>query len=322
MFFGILVLILGIATLGLNLQWGSTGLFNAGVVGFYGVGGYTQAILTAPGRPGLLGNFGLPWLVGIVGAMAASAIAAALVGIATVRLRGDYLAIATFGIAVVLQLVALNWEALTGGSLGLTSIPRPLATLFEGSLHYNLFFLVPQLRGRRASSTVALERIVRSPWGRVLKAIREDETAAIALGKDARLFRLQAFVLGSTVIGLAGALYVSFIGFVSPFDFVPIITFQIWTMLIVGGSGNNKGALLGALIVWGLWSASGTLISKIVPAAYQTQGGAHAAILIGSAARSTLLFKPRGLIGEEPVVSRHIGIGKIMNKTGELRWHA
>ena len=127
-FFAIVVLVLGIATLGLNLQWGTTGLFNAGVVGFYGVGGYTQAIITASPRPELLGNLGLPWLVGVAGAMAASAIAAIIVGIATVRLRGDYLAIATFGIAVTLQLVALNWERLTGGSLGLTSVPRPLAS--------------------------------------------------------------------------------------------------------------------------------------------------------------------------------------------------
>ena len=130
-FFGIVVLILGIATLGLNLQWGSTGLFNAGVVGFYGVGGYTLAILTAPARPELLGNLGLPWPVGVLGAMAAAAITAAIVGIATVRLRGDYLAIATYGIATTLQLVALNWERLTGGSLGLTSIPRPLAAVFR-----------------------------------------------------------------------------------------------------------------------------------------------------------------------------------------------
>jgi branched-chain amino acid transport system permease protein len=107
-------------------------------------------------------------------------------------------------------------------------------------------------------------------------------------------------------MGLAGALYVSFIGFVSPFDFVPIITFQVWTMLIVGGSGNNKGALLGALIVWGLWSASGTLIASVVPAAYQTQGGAVQAILIGLVLVLTLLFRPQGLIGEEPVVSRHV----------------
>ena len=304
-FFAIVVLILGVAALGLNLQWGSTGLFNAGVVGFYGVGGYTLAILTARAHSGLVGNFGLPWLIGVIGAMAASALIAAIVGIATVRLRGDYLAIATFGVAVVLQLLALNWESLTGGSLGLTSVPRPMAALFERPLSYNLFFLGLCLVST-AMIYLALERIVRSPWGRVLKAVREDEVAAIALGKDARLFRLQAFVLGSTVIGLAGALYVSFIGFVSPFDFVPIVTFQIWTMLIIGGSGNNKGALLGALIVWGTWSASGTVISLVVPANLQTQGGAIQSILIGAILVLTLLFKPRGLIGEEPVVSRHI----------------
>jgi len=296
-FFAIVVLILGVATLGLNLQWGSTGLFNAGVVGFYGVGGYTLAILTAPPRPELLGNFGLPWLVGIAGAMLGSALIATLVGLATVRLRGDYLAIATFGTAVVLQLIALNAEGLTGGSLGLTSIPRPLAGMFDTSLEYNFFYL-----GLMLVITflvyAGFERVIHSPWGRVLKAIREDETAAIALGKNARSFRLQSFVLGSTIIGLAGALYVSFIGFVSPFDFVPIITFQIWTMLIVGGSGSSRGALLGAAVVWGLWTVSGTVISKLVPAAYQTQGGALQSILIGAVLVGTLLFRPRGLIGQ------------------------
>jgi branched-chain amino acid transport system permease protein len=304
-FFAIVVSILGIATLGLNLQWGATGLFNAGIVGFYAIGGYTLAILTAPPRPELIGNLGLPWIVGMIGALIASALGAAVIGLATVRLRGDYLAIATFGIAVTIQLVALNWEGLTGGSLGLTSIPRPLTGIFDTPLSYNLFFLGLTLT-TCAVIYWALERIVRSPWGRALKAIREDEGAAIALGKDAQSFRLQAFVLGSTIMGLAGALYVSFIGFVSPFDFVPIITFQVWTMLIVGGSGNNKGALLGTLIVWGLWSASGMLISKLVPAAYQTQGGAVQTILIGLVLVLTLLFKPQGLIGEEPVVSRHV----------------
>ena len=304
-FFSVVVLILGIMTLGLNLQWGATGLFNAGIVGFYGIGGYTLAILTAPARPELLGNLGLPWLVGLLGAMAVSALAAWVVGMATVRLRGDYLAIATFGVAVTLQLVALNWEPMTGGSLGLTSIPRPLVSLFATPLSYNLFYLGLML-AVAGIVYVALERIVRSPWGRVLKGIREDEIAAVALGKDARLFRLQAFVLGSTIMGLSGALYVSFIGFVSPSDLAPVITFQIWTMLIVGGSGNNKGALLGVLIVWGLWSASGVLISKLLPAAYQTQGGALQAILIGLVLVITLLVRPRGLLGEEPVVSRHV----------------
>jgi len=188
----------------------------------------------------------------------------------------------------------------------MTGIPRPFRAAFGNSLSYNVFHLC-LVAVFAAAIYVALERIVRSPWGRVLKAIREDEVAAVALGKDARRFRLQAFVLGSTIIGLAGALYVGFVGFVSPFDFLPILTFQIWAMMIVGGSGNNRGALLGALIVWGLWSGSGVLIAKLVPVAYQTQGGAVQSILIGLLLVVMLVVKPRGLIGEEPVVSRHVG---------------
>jgi branched-chain amino acid transport system permease protein len=152
----------------------------------------------------------------------------------------------------------------------------------------------------------ALERIVRSPWGRVLKAIREDETSALALGKNIASFRLQAFVIGAVIMGLAGGLYASFVTFVSPFDFMPIITFQLWTMLMVGGSGNNRGALLGAFVVWTLWTASGTIIFKVIPPEMQSQGGAIQTMLIGLVLVLTLLLRPRGLIGEKAVVSRHI----------------
>ena len=115
-----------------------------------------------------------------------------------------------------------------------------------------------------ASAYVALERIVRSPWGRTLKAIREDETAAASLGKNPVRIRLESFVLGSMIMGLSGGLYVGFIGYVSPFDFQPILTFQIWTMLIVGGSGNNRGALLGALLSYvGALFAEETTMSKV-----------------------------------------------------------
>jgi branched-chain amino acid transport system permease protein len=198
-FFAVIVLILGIATLGLNLQWGATGLFNAGVVGFYGIGAYAYALLTCEPRPEFLLNLGLPWIVDILGAIAATAMAALIVGLVTVRLRGDYLAIATFGIAVSFQLVALNWEALTGGSLGINSVPRPLAGTFRTPMGYNLFYLC-LVAAMAALVFWGLERIIRSPWGRALKAIREDETAALALGKSVRAFRLQAFVLGCTTI--------------------------------------------------------------------------------------------------------------------------
>ena len=303
-FFACIVLILGILTLGLNLQWGFTGLFNAGVVGFYAIGAYTHAVLTAPPQPGYLLNLGLPWIVGIVGAMLATALAALVIGVVTIRLRGDYLAIASFGIAVSIQLVTLNWGALTGGPNGLAKIARPFASVFDSPFSFNLWFLC-LVATIVTVVYLGLERILRSPWGRVLRAIREDETAAISLGKSARRFRLEAFVLGSTLMGLAGALYVSFIGFVSPFDFLPILTFQVWAMLIVGGSGNNRGALLGALVIWGLWSASGIAIAKLVPPSHAAQGAAVQVILIGLLLVLMLLYRPRGLIGEAAVVSRH-----------------
>src|SRR5262245_59838811 len=136
-FFACVVLILVLLTLALNLQWGFTGVFNAGVAGFYAIGAYTHAILTAAPQPQYLGNFGVPWLVGVLAAMAATALAGWLIGLLTIRLRGDYLAIATFGVAVSIQLVTLNWEALTGGSQGITRIPKPLSTVFDTPLAYN-----------------------------------------------------------------------------------------------------------------------------------------------------------------------------------------
>ncbi len=304
-FFICVVLVLCILTMGLNLQWGFTGLFNAGVAGFYAIGAYTHAILTAAPNAQLMGNYGLPWLVGIVAAMLVTALAATLIGLITIRLRGDYLAIATFGIGIMIQLVSLNLEPWTGGSQGITRIPKPLGAWFDTPLSYNLFYLVFMV-AVVALVYWALERILSSPWGRVLRAIREDEVAASSLGKSPLSYRLQSFVLGSTLMGLAGALYVTFIGFVSPFDFLPILTFQIWAMLIVGGSGNNRGAMLGALVVWGIWAASGVAVSKWVPPSHAAQGAAIQVILIGLTLVLMLLYKPRGLIGERAVVSRHL----------------
>ena len=305
-FFASIVAILSIVTLGLNLQWGSTGLFNAGVVGFYAIGGYTYAILSAAPAPGHLGNLGWPWAAGIAAAMLVTALAAWAIGALTIRLRGDYLAITSFGIAITIQLVTLNWQSLTGGPNGLTRIARlPGSGLFDSSAAFNLWQLA-LLAVLVALVYIGLERMLRSPWGRVLRAIREDEIAAVALGKSAHRFRLEAFVIGCTLMGLAGALYVGFIGFVSPFDFLPILTFQVWAMLLVGGSGNNRGAMLGTLVVWGIWTASGVVVTKLVPPSHAAQGAAVQVILIGLALVAMLLMRPRGLIGEEAVVSRHL----------------
>jgi len=310
-FFLIFVSIFAIAVLGLNLQWGFTGQFNAGVVGFFAVGAYAMAILTGPTQPRLpdqafqVSGIGLPFALGLLGAIGVSAAIAYVIGLVTVRLRHDYLAITTFGIAIVIHLVTINFESLTAGTLGFVGIPRPLASTFATPFAHNVAYLA-MMFAITGAVFWGLERIVRSPWGRVLKAVREDDVAAIAVGKNADRYRLEAFVIGCALMGLAGALYAAYIGSISPFDFLPIMTFQIWTMMIVGGSGNNRGALLGALVVWGLWTSSGALVSQVVPAKFQAQGGAIQVILIGLVLVGTLLFRPRGLIGEEPKVSRYV----------------
>ena len=151
-----------------------------------------------------------------------------------------------------------------------------------------------------------LERLVRGPWGRVLRAIREDETAAAALGKNPHAYRLQAFVLGGSLMGLAGAIQAHFVGFIAPDNYLSALTFLTWAMLIVGGAGNNRGALLGAGVVWGIWSVSSALTAAIFPPGFQARAAALQIVLIGVLLALILVVRPRGLVGEQVIVSRFI----------------
>jgi branched-chain amino acid transport system permease protein len=305
-FFLVTALTYGIICLGLNVQWGQTGLFNVGVAGFVAIGAYASALLTTPDAAGRFGGFGLPIWLGWIAASVLSGAAAALIGAITLRLRADYLAITTFGIAIAIQLVALNAETLTGGPFGVGFIPRAFAGFEDRPIIFNLANLV--LVGLVALLLYyGLERLVRSPWGRVLRAIREDETAALSLGKNANLFRIQAFALGGAIMGLAGAIQAHFIGFIAPENYVSTLTFQVWAMLIIGGAGNNRGALLGAVLVWALWSVSGAFLAAAVPAEYQARAAALQIVLIGVALAALLVLRPRGLLGEEKIVSRFLG---------------
>lgn len=300
-FFLILASIYGVMSLGLNLQWGYTGLFNIGVVGFFAVGAYTFAILSTPPSAAHLGGFNWPFIPALIGAMVITGLVALAVGIPTLRLREDYLAIATIGIGATIQLIANNTDWLTGGPDGISNIPQPLAQYFQTNLGYNIFFLIVMIVIVYICY-VALERIVHAPWGRVLMAIREDETAASSVGKNAFSFRLQSFVIGCILMGLSGALYASFIKYISPTLFMPVLTFQVWAMLIVGGSGNNRGAILGAVLVWALWTLSGSLVQSILPSAMQAKGGAFQIVLIGLVLMLSLLFRPRGILGSRKAV--------------------
>jgi branched-chain amino acid transport system permease protein len=212
----------------------------------------------------------------------------------TLRLRRDYLAITTFGIAVTIQVVANNATPLTGGPFGVQFIPKPLQAWLGTGLAWTLFYLALAL-ALLGVVYLALQKLVHSPWGRVLRAIREDEETASSIGKRVFLFRLQSFVIGSMLMGLGGALYAHFVGFIAPEDFLPILTFQLWAMLIVGGAGDNRGAIAGAFVVWGFWTASGGVLRAWIPQAEQARAAALQVVLIGALIATALVLRPRGV---------------------------
>ncbi|HZH27546.1 MAG TPA: branched-chain amino acid ABC transporter permease [Azospirillaceae bacterium] len=303
---GLLLYVVQIATLGavyallclgLNVHWGFTGLMNAGIAGFVAVGAYASAIATAPESASHLGGFGLPAPVGWLLAMLVSGFLAVPVGLITLRLRTDYLAIATIGIAEILRLVVRNEDWLTGGPLGISNLPRPFEGL--GQPWAPVLFLALLAALILAVYWLA-ERAIRSPWGRAQRAIRENEAAAAAMGKDVRSFRLQSFVLGAAFMGLGGAMIAHASKFMSPDAVDPLVTtFLVWVMLIAGGSGNNRGAVLGAFLVWGIWAAT-DFLTAYLPPELATRAAYLRLFLIGLALQLILIHRPEGLIGEKP----------------------
>lgn len=302
-FFATVAAILSVAVLGLNLQWGNTGLFNGGVAAFFGAGAYGTIFLGGTPQPAYVGGFELFYPLALAGGVVIAGLLAWIVGVATLRLRHDYLAIATFGVAVAFENVVRNTSWLSGGAQGLRGFQRPLEQAIGDPLTYNIAFLIFVLT-ILVAVYLALEKLIRSPYGRLLRAIREDEVAARSLGKNPARIRLAAFVLGSMVMGIAGGLYATFYAFISPQDVLPILTFQIWAMLIVGGAGNNRGAILGAFIIWGAWAASGWALARYAPIEAQLYTGSMQYVLIGTVIVAMLLWRPQGLLPERLVVSQ------------------
>jgi branched-chain amino acid transport system permease protein len=262
---------------GLNAQWGYTGLINFSVAAFFGLGAYGTALLTSDSSPitggldPILGVIPVP-LVGIVVGLIVAAFVALLIGIPTLRLRADYLAIASLGLAEVVRLVVLNEDWLTNGSAGVRSIPTffeqwPVLGTFPQAMPGLRIEVVPgtpilleqsfwqatlnvALAGVFVAATyLVLRRVHRSPWGRVLRTIRSDEDLAEALGKNTYRFKMQSFVFGSLIMALGGVFYAHLNLFVSPDDLQPINTFYVWIAVILGGSGSNRGAMFGGFVI-------------------------------------------------------------------------
>ena len=305
-FFITIASILSIAVLGLNLQWGNTGLFNGGVAAFFGAGAYATILLGGTPQAEHIGGFGLFYPLALAGGALFAGALAWLVGILTLKLRHDYLAIATFGVAVAFESFVRNTTVITGGALGLRGFERPLEAYIGNPLFYNiLFFFLVVLA--LVAIHLLLEKLAHSPFGRLLRAIREDETAAQSLGKNPSRIRLTAFIIGSVIMGLSGGLYATYYAFISPQDVVPTLTFQIWAMLIVGGAGNNRGAIAGTFLIWAVWTGSGWCLSKYAPVEAQIYTGTLQYILIGTIIVSMLLWRPQGLFPERLVISQSKG---------------
>lgn len=308
--FAIIASIYAIFSLGLNVHWGYTGLFNIGIAGFFAIGAYTSALVTSPLPSGTLEEFvqqviGLnqPFPIGVIAAGIVCGLIAIPIGLITLQLREDYLAIATIGIAVTIQRIFNNEHWIANGPQGVVGLDQPLRGLLPPN-YYNFVYLIVVL-GILALIYILLERGIRSPWGRVLRAIREDEVAAEAVGKDVFKFKMQSLVLGAVIMGFGGALYAHYIRTVYPSIFDPLFgTFLIWVMLILGGSGNNKGAILGAFIVWGIWQGTGVFINRILPSAWLSRAPYIRLLLIGLLLVGILLTRPQGILGEEKQVSR------------------
>lgn len=349
--------------LGLNLQWGFTGLINFGHVAFMAVGAYTTVLLSLQGVPLFIGA--------LIGA-ALAALLGLFVGVSTLRLREDYLAIVTIGLSEMIRLIVNNQELPVGngqwrsGVFGLQGFPLPfnngalnpffqviliaVLTLIAGLGGWQLWrWMSKQLQqGKVRQSTPvgslilaiiggilglivyivglislldtntftyktglmvvlllvltvvfwALERLVSAPWGRVLKAIREDEQIPKALGKNVFWYKLQSLMLGGAIAGFAGAFYAWQLATVYPDNFQPQITFDAWTIVILGGAGNNYGTLLGAIIYWAYFEGTRFILPGLLPFD-DARLGAFRIMVIGLLLIILMMVRPQGILGKK-----------------------
>ncbi len=276
----ILVCIYGILSISLNLMVGMTGLFNLGLAAFYGIGAYTSAILSR--------NFGVPVWISLIAGIVISALIGFLMGVPTLRLVGDYLAVTTMGLGEIARAVFKNWVPVTRGPMGLPGIPHFtfFGIKFAGSsfLILAVVFLIVAF--------IVSERIRLSPFGRVLRAVREDEMGAQALGKDTYWFKMVSLVIGSALCGAAGGLFAHYMNFIDPSSFVMWLTFFIFLAVMMGGLGNTLGAVVATAVLMALREGLrfAGLPSSIAAPLQQ--------LLFGLMLIIMTIFVPRGLIPE------------------------
>jgi branched-chain amino acid transport system permease protein len=316
--------IYGILAMGLNIQWGYTGILDFMYIAFVAVGGYVTSLLMMPPArsvPGLEYVLGLNWPfipALLVGGLAAALLALVVGLLALNRLRSDYFAIVTVAVSLVLYTIAGNATPLVNGWDGISGIPQPFqATLNLDYNAYQLFFLALCLV-MLIIVYFASERLYHSPFGRALRCVREDEVVAQGLGKNVFALRLKAFVIGAFIAGVGGSLLVIYVDAFNPSAWTTGETFFLWAALLLGGSANNRGAILGALIVPVLFAE----VTRFLPAFGSPQlVNAFRYIAIGVLLILTIRFRPQGILAEkrfrvsksklhlfEPVLASNTGV--------------
>ena len=285
--------IYAILSLTLNFQFGLTGLANFGHVAFFMLGAYTSTILL------LVAHCSFP--VALAGAIVACGIFGFLISIPTSHLKSDYWAISTLAVAEILRKFFYNEKWIVGGGYyrggahGIGGIPAPLENYLPPGI-YPYFYLV-LVSFFLISIYLILERLIQSPFGRVLKAIREDEVLSEALGKDVAIFKMRAMAISGALAGTAGSLYASYIGFIGPDQFMPLVTFVVWAMIVVGGTGNNCGALLGAVIIQAFYSST-RYFKDFIPIEADRLASIRM-VIIGVLIILMILFMKEGLVKEK-----------------------
>jgi branched-chain amino acid transport system permease protein len=304
-----------VAAVGLNLHFGHTGLLNFGQVGFFLVGAYGVGVTVDSGGP--------LWLGGLVGIVLAVALAL-LLGLPTLRLRADYLAIVTIAVAECLRLAVRSTTAqpLTGGVFGLKRVatdfydvnPIPRDRYGIGGLNFTERELWVMVIGWTLAvlGVLLIRTLMRAPWGRVIRAIREDEDAARSLGKNAFWYKLQSLVVGGVFGAFAGMVLLFNQQSVVPDTYLPVLTFFVWTVVILGGAGSTWGPILGAIMFWFIVQFSESLTREAVTSGTITFLDAQEVaslrfVVVGLMLMLLMIFRPQGILGkrEEMLLDRH-----------------
>ena len=296
-----------LAAIGLNVHFGYTGLLNFGQSGFLAVSAYGMAVTVQ--------TFDMSLWLGIVVGLVAAVLLALLLGIPTLRLRADYLAIVTIAAAEIIRLTvrSVTFEETFGGSDGRQSFsadfyalnPYPVGTYNIGSFGFNerQMWILTVGWALVGLSCLIVYLLMRSPWGRVLKAIREDEDAVRSLGKNVYAYKMQSLIIGGVLGCLGGFIYGLGQNSIQPDIFGTDTTFFAYTVLILGGAARVGAPVIGAMLFWVLLSLTDNILNEAIDAGYisfinNTQVGQVRFMLVGLGLMLLMIFRPQGIFGD------------------------